>query len=257
MVAIEKDLTLEEIIAKLQDPFPAKKVQWVPSSLSKDKTSALASAYIDARDMMWRLDKLVGPFNWQTGIRVESGITIKGIGIRNPDRPDEFIWRWDLGITGKSGSSGNEKMIVLGSATVGFRRACAEWGIGRYLYHLPKTWVKYDEAKRSMTETPALPAWALPESKVTEPEEPAGDNDETGTADQSGASQKGTAEELGGEVTEITEEEVMLGDVLTYAVDTVEMKPKEAREWASDQAQKGNTPKQMLAILKTSNEPPV
>ena len=57
--------------------------------------------------------------------------------------------------------------------------------------------------------------------------------------------------------TEITEEEVMLGDVLTYAVDTVEMKPKEAREWASDQAQKGNTPKQMLAILKTSNEPPV
>ncbi|NWG19129.1 MAG: hypothetical protein HXY39_02275 [Chloroflexi bacterium] len=33
-----------------------------------------------------------------------------------------------------------------------FKRACALFGLGRYLYHLPQVWVEYDDDKRSFVD---------------------------------------------------------------------------------------------------------
>lgn len=43
-----------------------------------------------------------------------------------------------------------------------FKRACACFGLGRYLYHFAGAWVDLDERRRPKT-TPQLPAWATPE----------------------------------------------------------------------------------------------
>lgn len=45
-------------------PFEANKLSWRVGATSKDKTSAIALAYIDARDVMQRLDDVFG-LNWQ------------------------------------------------------------------------------------------------------------------------------------------------------------------------------------------------
>jgi len=44
----------------------------------------------------------------------------------------------------------------------GLKRAAVKFGIGRFLYRLPKTWVEYDPAKKQIVRSPTLPAWAMP-----------------------------------------------------------------------------------------------
>lgn len=44
-----------------------------------------------------------------------------------------------------------------------FKRACVSFGLGRYFYDLPQTWVDLDEHDRPRW-SPDLPAWALPQS---------------------------------------------------------------------------------------------
>ena len=161
---------MDDVIEKLQEPFPPKRIKWRPGSTNekarKDNPNlapqAMAYPYIDARDVMWRLDRTVGAFNWQTGIKNEGGVMMKGIGIRHPDT-GEWIWRWEPGaIDPTGGASAAGKKSILGAASVALRRAGAEWGIGRYLYHISRIWVGYDPRRKKLTETPAIPKWALP-----------------------------------------------------------------------------------------------
>ncbi len=46
-----------------------------------------------------------------------------------------------------------------------FKRACAAFGLGRYLYFLPQVWCDYDAEKRRIVNPPRLPLWALPEAE--------------------------------------------------------------------------------------------
>src|ERR1700744_5012816 len=50
---------------KLAAPFPADAVHWRAQSVNGKGDAALALAYMDARDVMARLDEVVGPENWQ------------------------------------------------------------------------------------------------------------------------------------------------------------------------------------------------
>jgi len=158
---------MNEVIEKLQEPFPPKRIKWRPGATNEKARQknaglapqAIAYPYIDARDVMWRLDRTVGAFNWQTGIKNEGGVMMKGIGIRHPDN-GEWIWRWEPGAI--EGGTSESRKSILGAASVALRRAGAEWGIGRYLYHVPRIWVGYNLQTKKLTETPALPKWALP-----------------------------------------------------------------------------------------------
>ena len=49
----------------LFDPFPREAVSWRAQSLSKLGDKAMALAYIDARDVMNRLDEVCGSHGWQ------------------------------------------------------------------------------------------------------------------------------------------------------------------------------------------------
>ncbi|MCP5111632.1 MAG: hypothetical protein GY953_12435 [bacterium] len=43
-----------------------------------------------------------------------------------------------------------------------FKRACVCFGLGRYLYDLPRSWVALDEHRRIVGQLPKLPDWAVP-----------------------------------------------------------------------------------------------
>jgi len=160
---------MDEAIKKLQEPFPPERIKWRPGPTNERARKqnpnlapqAIALPYIDARDVMWRLDRTVGAFNWQTDLKNEGGVMMKGIGIKNPDT-GEWIWRWEPGTVDSSNGSSGSKRSILGAASVALRRAGAEWGIGRYLYHIPRIWVGYNLQTKKLTQTPALPKWALP-----------------------------------------------------------------------------------------------
>ncbi|MFQ5616798.1 MAG: hypothetical protein ACE5GO_10135 [Anaerolineales bacterium] len=48
----------------------------------------------------------------------------------------------------------------------GFKRSCADFGLGRYLYFLPQRWCDYDAKKKQITAPPGLPIWALPKGRA-------------------------------------------------------------------------------------------
>lgn len=149
----------DEIKRQLATPFHSYYVGWKAQATSKDKTRALAVAYIDARTVMDRLDQVVGPGNWSDTYRLISAgdgefaieCTLALFG----------VCKSDVGIAEEE-DDGSSASISKSAYSDALKRAAVKWGIGRYLYRIPKQWVGYDAARKQLTEIPELPAWALP-----------------------------------------------------------------------------------------------
>jgi hypothetical protein len=52
---------LNTMFERLAEPFPADAVSWRVGSTTQDKSKGMALAYLDARDVMDRLDLVCGP----------------------------------------------------------------------------------------------------------------------------------------------------------------------------------------------------
>ena len=149
----------DEIKRQLAAPFHSYYVGWKAQATSKDKTRALAVAYIDARTVMDRLDQVVGPGNWSDTYRLISAgdgefsieCTLALFGVPKSD----------VGIAEEE-DDGSQASLSKSAYSDALKRAAVKWGIGRYLYRLKKQWVGYDAARKQLTEMPELPAWALP-----------------------------------------------------------------------------------------------
>ena len=93
-------------------------------------------AYIEARDCMDILDEVCGPEKWQSIFYEANGLLFCKVGIlcdtgREPSQPyTEWVWKSD---TGSESKVEKDK----GHVSDAFKRACVEWGIGRFLYRLP------------------------------------------------------------------------------------------------------------------------
>lgn len=145
---------MNEIYNKLKRPFDPKKISWRVGSTSQDKTKGIALAYIDARDVMMRLDEVFG-LNWQNRYSHAEGKTICEIGAKIDG---EWIWR-------AGGAGDTDIEAEKGAISDAFKRAAVLFGIGRYLYELPNEWVPIEPYGRSykLSKYPSLPKWATPE----------------------------------------------------------------------------------------------
>lgn len=113
-------------------PFPASAISWRVGATNADKTKGLALAYIDARDVMNRLDEVCGPENWQDEYtETPKGRILCRIGIRCGEH---WVWKGD-------GAGDSDVEAQKGAISDALKRAAVKWGIGRYLYDMPATWV--------------------------------------------------------------------------------------------------------------------
>jgi hypothetical protein len=152
----------EIVLKKLAAPFPPNRVSWRVGSTNGPKTDGMALAYIDARDVMERLDSIFG-INWQCRYSHAEAKTVCEIGIKVGD---EWIWRSD-------GAGNSDVEAEKGALSDAFKRAAVRWGVGRYLYDIESPWVKIEQKGRSYviakSETARLQK-LLPASKIEEPE---------------------------------------------------------------------------------------
>ncbi len=127
----------------LAAPFPKEKISWRVGSVSKDKKKAMVLAYLDARDVMERLDTVCGPQNWQSTHPHANGKTSCKIGINtsSPEEIAEWVWK-------ENGCGDSQVEAEKGAFSDSFKRAAVLWGIGRYLYDVPTVWVEIDEYKQ-------------------------------------------------------------------------------------------------------------
>jgi len=118
--------------AQVAAPFARKQVRWRPERMNEDGTEALALAYLDARDIMDRLDEVCG-VDWSCSYHfAPDGKTICDIGIRF--QPDTWIHRQD-------GAGDTQYEADKGALSDAFKRAAVKWGVGRYLYSFTAIWV--------------------------------------------------------------------------------------------------------------------
>lgn len=130
---------MDEKILELSKPFEPECISWLPGATNKDRTKAMVMAYADLRAYMNRLDDVFGA-EWSNtvtpwGDKLIVTVTINGVSRSSTGEPDS-----------ESVKSGNAGTVTEAQA---FKRACAMWGLGRYLYELPSAWVAFDaENKR-------------------------------------------------------------------------------------------------------------
>lgn len=136
---------------ELKKPFPEGAIHWRVGATTGDKSKGIALAYIDARDVIERLDFVVGQGNWQCRYPFagccELGIKIDG----------EWVWK-------SNGAGVTDYEAEKGQYSDAFKRAAVLWGIGQYLYGLPNEWVSIEQKGKSyvIKNPPKLPQWATP-----------------------------------------------------------------------------------------------
>jgi hypothetical protein len=118
-------------IKQLFAEFPKEDISWRGGNVSKDGNKALAMAYIDARDVMDRLDQIVGPENWQDRYEFHGARTVCYISIN-------IDGEW---VTKADGAGDTDFEGEKGGISDAFKRAAVKWGVGRYLYSMKSIWV--------------------------------------------------------------------------------------------------------------------
>lgn len=125
---------------KLALPFPANGIHWRVGATSADKKKGIALAYVDARDVMERLDEVVGKGNWQCDYPwSDTKRLVCRVGIKIGG---EWVWK-------SNGAGDTHVEAEKGAFSDAFKRASVLWGIAQYLYDLPNTWVELQPQGRS------------------------------------------------------------------------------------------------------------
>lgn len=162
---------MQEIMSKLQRPFPSKDIEWRVSrcGTSNGKSWAMVLAYVTNRAIQNRLDEVFGLGGWKNNYRefmqgILCTITCNING--------EWVSKSD-------GAEPTQFESLKGGFSSAMKRAAVQWGIGRYLYNLDETFVEITNQKSpgaiyihdKKTEVkgywvpPKLPDWALPEEE--------------------------------------------------------------------------------------------
>lgn len=115
----------------LSAEFPRIAISWRAQTLTKTGDKALALAYIDARDVMDRLDAACGPENWQDRYEFHGTRTVCYLSLRIGDE-------W---VTKADGAGDSDVEAEKGAISDALKRAAVKWGIGRYLYAIESPWV--------------------------------------------------------------------------------------------------------------------
>lgn len=136
--------TLTEITAQLSEPFALQDIDLLPKSqIEKDgKTLCMALPYADPRVYQDRLNK-VAPGEWSTpppvaltvGSKLVVYVTVIICGVAHSDVGEA---------PASSENAGTE------SYAQAFKRACSQFGLGRYLYDLEKEWVPYNKQRKQI-----------------------------------------------------------------------------------------------------------
>lgn len=160
----------------LSTPFSADDIEWRVSRSGTGPKGifCLCLCYITARAIQQRLDEVCGPENWRVEepriLPVKDAFAV-GISIR---LGDDWITKWDV-------AEPTNIEPAKGGFSGAMKRAGAQWGIGRYLYHLDETfaevsenggkgwnYAKLKDGQVFYWKPPSLPGWALPKESDSE-----------------------------------------------------------------------------------------
>jgi hypothetical protein len=172
-----KEYTDEEVrrlVAALEEPFDPQEIKWRVTNTTKDRTRGQVIAYADPRAYTDRLNAIFTVRGWTRKYAVEmiNNVERKTSHEGESQMVGKVVVTCEVSIYGLGTHSGigeewadNENAGTAAEAQA-FKRACACFGLGRYLYNLDGGWVDLDNRKQPKS-MPKLPDWALPKRRAT------------------------------------------------------------------------------------------
>ena len=159
----------DALFTRLAEPFGLSEIKWRVTHTSHDGTRGAVIAFADPRAYTDRLNQLFTPSGWTRNYDVT---TVSAVSRQKRDKiiqTGKVLVTCTLTIARLGTHSGSgeqwadEQNAMTGAEAQAFKRASSCFGLGRYLYNLPETWVDLDGQGRP-TRLPALPNWALPKA---------------------------------------------------------------------------------------------
>src|SRR5215471_12987696 len=158
---------IQGLLTALSEPFDPEVVEWRVTNTSGKRGQVVA--YADQRAYTDRLNSLLTPAGWTREYSVQ---TVQNFEAPRKDGKSTIITakvmvtsKVTIHGLGSHSGTGEEWAIDENALTraeaQAFKRACSCFGLGRYFYDLPRTWVDLDENRRPL-QPPKLPDWALP-----------------------------------------------------------------------------------------------
>lgn len=145
-------ITFQQIAEPLRAPFPLEEIKFLPKFPQQrdGKWVCLAYPYADKRTYEDRLNALADG-QWQTPPPIALAtsnkliifVTVVLCSIPHTDVGEAFLSK-----VSRKGEAREEENTATAAYSQAFRRACAQFGLGRYLYTLPKLWLPYNSQER-------------------------------------------------------------------------------------------------------------
>lgn len=135
-------------LSKLKDSIA---YQWKIQGFTKNKEKAICVAYIDSRDAQSLLDLVCWPENWSSEFYEVKGKLFCKVGIYINN---QWVYKSDSGALEASDNVDIETTSK-GESSDAFKRACVQWGIGRFLYDMEIKYIpasEYEANKYRLTE---------------------------------------------------------------------------------------------------------
>jgi len=158
---------VKELVAALEVPFDASQIEWRVTNTTKDGQPPRGQVvpYADQRAYTDRLNALFTPAGWTRKYTIHTSANFE----RSKDQKivAKVLVTCELTIfsLGSHSATGEEWADNDNAGTAAeaqsFKRTCACFGLGRYLYYFTGTWVDLDERKRPKS-VPQLAGWATP-----------------------------------------------------------------------------------------------
>jgi len=172
-----KEYTDEEVrrlVAALEEPFDPQEIKWRVTNTTKDRARGQVMAYADPRAYTDRLNAIFTVRGWtrKYAVKMINNVERKTSHEGESQMVGKVVVTCEVSIYGLGTHSGigeewadNENAGTAAEAQA-FKRACACFGLGRYLYNLEGGWVDLDNRKQPKW-MPKLPDWALPKRRAT------------------------------------------------------------------------------------------
>lgn len=156
---------IKEIVAALEVPFDPSQIEWRVTNTTKNQQPVRGQVvpYADQRAYTDRLNALFTPAGWTRKYTIHTSANFE----RTKDQTiaAKVLVTCELTIfgLGSHSATGEEWADDDNSCTAAeaqaFKRSCACFGLGRYLYYFTGTWVDLDDRKRPKS-VPQLAGWA-------------------------------------------------------------------------------------------------
>lgn len=170
---------MQQIRAQMAEPFDPGEIKWRVTATSTQQTRngsvkrGQLVAYADQRAYTDRLNDVFGEWGWTRTYAVQVAQNFERVTRQGPKSEKQSticakvvvvstVTILGLGAhTGVGEEWADDENSATRAEAQAFKRACACFGLGRYLYDLDKVWEDLDQYGRP-TRTPNLPDWAVP-----------------------------------------------------------------------------------------------